>query len=190
MMTNLTRQLREVGMLDRLEEILEEVVLVRKEFGYPVMGTPYSQIVGAQAIENILSGERYGQLTDEAIKYVLGLYGEPVVPVAPNVMDRVMSLPRAKQFVNWRPEGYEKSVEDPRREIGPNLSDDDLLLRFLIPGKPVKRGEPKKPSARPGPEAKVKAPVGSPTELPTEFALEVNEEMSDVKISPKRAKSD
>jgi pyruvate/oxaloacetate carboxyltransferase len=68
MMTALTRQLREVGMEHRLEEILEEVVLVRKEFGYPVMATPYSQIVGAQALENILSGKRYGRLTDEAIK--------------------------------------------------------------------------------------------------------------------------
>ena len=80
MMTNLTRQLREVGMEHRLGEILEEIVLVRKEFGYPVMATPYSQIVGAQAVENVISGERYKRVTDEALKYVLGLYGEPVVP--------------------------------------------------------------------------------------------------------------
>jgi len=110
------------------------------------MARPYSQIVGAQAIDNILSGKRYGRLTDEAIKYVLGLYGEAVVPVDPNVTERVMSMPRAKQFVNWKPEGYEKSVEELRREIGPGLSDDDLLIRLLIPGKPVKRGEPKKPA--------------------------------------------
>jgi oxaloacetate decarboxylase alpha subunit len=72
MMTNLTRQLREVKMEDRLDEILEEIVQVRKELGYPVMGTPFSQIVGAQAIENVISGKRYGQITDEVIKYSLG----------------------------------------------------------------------------------------------------------------------
>jgi len=169
-------------MEHRLEEILEEVVLVRKEFGYPVMATPYSQIVGAQAIENILSGKRYERFTDEAIKYVLGLYGEPVVPVDPHVMDRVMSLPRAKQFINWKPEGYEKSVEELRREIGPELSDDDLLLRLLIPGKTVKRGEPKKTTALP--VIKAKAPVGSAADFPTEFAVDVDGEVFNVKISP------
>jgi pyruvate/oxaloacetate carboxyltransferase len=183
MMTNLTRQLREVGMEHRLEEILEEVVRVRREFGYPVMATPYSQIVGAQAIENILSGERYQRFTDEAIKYVLGLYGEPVAPVDPDVMDRVMSLPRAKQFVNWKPEGYEKSVEELRREIGPELSDDDLLLRILIPGKPVKIAEPKKPSTPP--VMKAKAPVSPPADFPAEFAVDVDGEVFNVKISPK-----
>ncbi|MBN2031758.1 MAG: pyruvate carboxylase subunit B [Deltaproteobacteria bacterium] len=183
MMTNLTRQLREVGMEHRLEEILEEVVLVRKEFGYPVMATPYSQIVGAQAIENILSGKRYERFTDEAIKYVLGLYGEPVVPVDPKVMDRVMSLSRAKAFINWKPDGYERPVEELRREIGPELSDDDLLIKLLIPGKPVKGAEIKKPASMP--LAKVKAPVMQPDEFPTEFAVEVDGEVFNVKISPK-----
>ena len=140
MMTNLTRQLREVGMEHRLNEILEEVILVRKEFGYPVMATPYSQIVGAQAVENVVSGERYKQIPDEVIKYVLGYYGEPVVPIDQSVLDRVMSLSKAKEFTNWKPEGYFKSVEELRQEIGPELSDDDFLLRILIPGKPLKRG--------------------------------------------------
>jgi pyruvate/oxaloacetate carboxyltransferase len=182
MMTNLTRQLREVGMEHRLNEILEEVILVRKEFGYPVMATPYSQIVGAQAVENIVSGERYKQITDEAIKYVLGYYGEPVVPIDQNVMDRIMSLPRTKEFLNWKPGGYDKSVDEFRREIGPELSDDDLLLKILIPGKPVKRAEPKKtvtPSV-----IKSTGPVSPPTEFPTEFAVDVDGEVFNVKISP------
>ncbi|MGB9629807.1 MAG: hypothetical protein ACPL6D_14220, partial [Thermodesulfobacteriota bacterium] len=71
MMTNLIRQLREIGMEHRLDEILEEIVIVRKELGYPVMGTPYSQIVGAQAVENVIFGERYKHIPDEVIKYVL-----------------------------------------------------------------------------------------------------------------------
>lgn len=182
MMTNLTRQLREVGMEHRLDEILEEVVLVRKEFGYPVMATPYSQIVGAQAIENVISGERYKQITDEAIKYVMGYYGEPVAPIDQSVMDRVMSLPRTKEFINWKPKGYDKSVEELRREIGPGLSDDDLLLKILIPGKPVKRGEPKKTVV--APVVKAIVPVSPPAEFPTEFIVDVDGEVFNVKISP------
>ena len=182
MMTNLTRQLREVGMEDRLDGILEEVVLVRKEFGYPVMATPYSQIVGAQAVENVVTGERYGQITDEAIKYVLGHYGEPVVPIDQNVRDRVMSLPRTKTFLHWKPEGYLKSVGDLRQEIGPELSDDDLLLKILIPGKPVKRVKPQK-TATP-PVIKATAPGSPPTDFPTKFTVDVDGEVFNVKISP------
>jgi len=182
MMTNLTRQLREVGMEHRLDEILEEVVLVRKEFGYPVMATPYSQIVGAQAIENVVSGERYKQIPDEVIKYVLGYYGEPVAPIDPRVMDRVMSLPRAKQFENWKPEAYDKSVEEMRREIGPELSDDDLLIKILIPGKPVTRGDTKK-TATPT-AVKARGLVSPSAEFLTEFTVDVDGEVFNVKIWP------
>jgi pyruvate/oxaloacetate carboxyltransferase len=182
MMTNLTRQLREVGMEHRLDEILEEVVLVRKEFGYPVMATPYSQIVGAQAVENVISGERYRQITDEAIKYVMGYYGEPAAPVDQNVMDRIMTLPRTQAFLNWKPEGYDKSVEELRREIGPELSDDDLLLKILIPGKPIKSVTPKK--AVTPPVIRPAAPMSPPPDLQTEFTVNVDGEIFNVKILP------
>jgi len=182
MMTNLARQLREVGMEHRLHEILEEVVLVRKELGYPVMATPYSQLVGAQAVENVVSGERYKQIPDEVIKYVLGYYGEPAAPIDPNVMDRVMSSPRVKQFENWKPEGYDKSVEEFRREIGPGISDDELLLKILIPGKPVKRSEPKKMAAPA--VTKATAAVSPSADFPSEFTVDVDGEVFNVKISP------
>ena len=182
MMTNLKRQLGEVGMGHRLDEILEETVLVRKEFGYPVMATPYSQIVGAQAMENVVSGERYGRVTDEAVKYVLGYYGEPAAPIDKNVVDRIMSLPQARKLRNWKPAGYDKSVEELRREIGPELSDDDLLLRVLIPGSRVKPGEPRKTAARPA--VKAAAPDNRPADFPTEFSVDVDGEVFSVKISP------
>ncbi|MEO0249819.1 MAG: pyruvate carboxylase subunit B [candidate division WOR-3 bacterium] len=182
MMTNLTRQLSEVGMEDRLEEILEEVARVRKEFGYPVMATPYSQIVGAQAVENVISGERYKQVPDEAIKYVLGYYGKPIVDIDENVRDRIMSLPRTKQFLNWTPEGYFKTVEEIRREMGSELSDDELLLKILIPGAPPRSdGRPRRVAI---PKAGPKESYGQRRTFPTEFKVEVDGETFQVKISP------
>jgi pyruvate/oxaloacetate carboxyltransferase len=185
MMTNLTRQLRELGMEHRLNEILNEIIQVRKEFGYPVMATPYSQIVGVQAMENVVSGERYKKIPDETIKYALDYYGPPVVPIDPNVMDRIMSLPRTKDFLDWKPEGFLKSVEELRREIGPELSDDDLLLKILIPGKmPKKTGTPKpaRPSAA-EPVARVQQVIPS-ADYPREFSVDVDGDTFIVKISP------
>ncbi|MBI5585043.1 MAG: pyruvate carboxylase subunit B [Deltaproteobacteria bacterium] len=181
MMTNLTRQLREVGMENRLEEILEEIVRVRRDFGYPIMATPYSQIVGAQAVENVVSGERYKQITDETIKYVLGLYGEPIAPLDQDVRDRIMNLPRTKKFLHWQPEGYLKSVEEFRQEIGPKLSDDELLLKILIPGKPGRGGKPRKAAIPP--KSKVPEAVPLPAGFPREFAVDVDGEVFNVKIS-------
>ena len=182
MMTNLTRQLKEVGLEHRLEEVLEDIVVIRKEFGYPIMGTPFSQIVGAQAVENVVSGERYKNIPDEVIKYVLGYYMEPVGPIDSEVLDRVMRLPRTKEFLNWKPEGYLKSVEELRKEIGPELSDDELLLRVLIPGRPLKRSEPKRQTS--APMAKYTPPISDFTDFPKEFSVDVDGEVFRVKISP------
>jgi pyruvate/oxaloacetate carboxyltransferase len=184
MMTNLTRQLREVGMEHRLNEILEEIVHVRRDFGYPVMATPYSQIVGAQAVENVVSGERYKTITDEAIKYALEYYGPLAAPIEPNIMDKIRSLPRTEVFRNWRPEGFTKSVEELRQEIGPELSDDDLLLKILIPGKPVKRDKPKPAAA---PAAKMPDPLNSSPDrvnFSQKFSVDVDGEVFNVRISP------
>jgi pyruvate carboxylase len=182
MMTNLKRQLKEVGLEHRFEEVLEDIVVIRRELGYPIMGTPFSQIVGAQAVENVVSGERYKNIPDEVIKYVLGYYGEPVGPIDSEVRDRVMGLSRTKEFLNWKPEGYLKSVEELRKGIGPELSDDELLLKVLIPGRPVKHSEPKKQS--PAPVAKYTPPVSDLTDFPKEFSVDVDGEVFRVKISP------
>lgn len=178
MMTNLTRQLRELGMEHRLDEILAEIVHVRREFGYPVMATPYSQIVGAQAFENVISGERYKTIPDETVKYALGYYGQPAAPLDPEVLDRIMALPRTAQFQDWKPENFLKTVEELRAEIGPDLSDDDLLLKILIPGKTLK----KQPPVRPARQA-ASAPVSAPA-LPSRFKVEVDGEVYHVRILP------
>jgi pyruvate/oxaloacetate carboxyltransferase len=183
MISNLTRQLQEVGMEDRTEDILNEVIQVRKELGYPVMATPFSQIVGAQAIENIVSGKRYDRVPDEVVKYILGLYGTPDGPVDSEVMDRISQLPQGEEFKGWKPEGYFKSFEELRGEIGPDLDDEDLLLTILIPGY-KKENLSRKPAATPAPAAKPSIQVGSPTEFPTEFHVDVEGEEFTVKVSP------
>jgi pyruvate/oxaloacetate carboxyltransferase len=184
MMTNLTRQLRELGMEHRLDEILNEIIQVRREFGYPVMATPYSQIVGVQAMENVVSGERYKKIPEETIKYALDYYGPPVVPIDPNVMDKIMNLPRTKEFIDWKPEGYLKSIEELRREIGPELSDDDLLLKILIPGKAPKKADIGKQSRVPVTEPAADHATLNSTDYPREFSVEVDGDVFTVKISP------
>jgi len=182
MMTNLTRQLNEVGKGDLLPQVLEEIIHVRKDLGYPVMATPYSQMVGAQAVENIISGERYMHVTDEVIKYVLGFYGEPAGPLDQNVKDKIMATPRGKQLANWQPQGRFKPLDQIRKEVGPDLSDDELLLRIMVPGQPVKRADPKKAAKRSA--GKPTLPTNIPAEFPSEFNVDVDGEVFNVKISP------
>ena len=186
MMTNLKRQLKEVGMERRLGEVLDETVLIRKEFGYPVMATPYSQIVGAQAVANIVSGERYKHVTDPVIKYMLGFYGEPAGPIDQETKNKIMSSPKAEALKNWQPQGRFKPLDDIRKEIGPDLSDDELLLKIMVPGKPLKPGESSK---------KVKPPLGKSSdpskvsaESFSEFRVKVDGEVFNVKISPALSK--
>jgi pyruvate/oxaloacetate carboxyltransferase len=187
MRSNLARQLRELGMEHRLDEILNEIIEVRREFGYPVMATPYSQIVGVQAFENVVSGARYKKIPDETIKYALEYYGAPIVPLDPNLMDKIMDLPRTKELLTWKPEGYLKSIDELRQEIGPEISDDDLILKILIPGMPSKKTETKKQAPAPKTEsAAPDIPSIPSTEFPREYSVEVDGDLFTVKISPLR----
>jgi oxaloacetate decarboxylase (Na+ extruding) subunit alpha len=132
MISNLEFMLSERGMGHRLEEVLEEISVIREEWGYPVMITPFSQLVGTQGVLNVLLGERYKVATEEGIRYVLGHYGKTPAPVDPNVLDKITGLPEAKDLLNW--EQPQPSIEDLRKEIGrPGISDDELLLRILFP---------------------------------------------------------
>jgi oxaloacetate decarboxylase alpha subunit len=103
MITTLTRQLREVGQGDRLPQVLDEIARVRAELGYPIMVTPLSQVIGAQAVMNVVNGgERYRNVPDEVIRYVLGRFGTPPAPVDPGIRDRIESLPRARALARSR----------------------------------------------------------------------------------------
>lgn len=132
MISNLEFMLSQRGAGHRLEEVLEEISVIREEWGYPVMITPFSQLVGTQGVLNVLLGERYKVATEEAIRYVLGHYGRTPAPVDQNVLDKMTSLPEAKDLLNW--EQPQPSIQELRKEIGrPGISDDELLLRILFP---------------------------------------------------------
>ncbi|MBI2532396.1 MAG: hypothetical protein HYW03_09315 [Deltaproteobacteria bacterium] len=131
MISNLRFQLKNIGMLDRLDKVLEEAVRVRADLGYPIMVTPFSQFVGSQAAINVIKGERYAQVTDQVIQYAMGLWGEEAASeVAPNVKDKILNRPRAKEFAGWQPP--QPSLEEMRSKLGgPSLGDDELLMRYV-----------------------------------------------------------
>ncbi|MES8790476.1 oxaloacetate decarboxylase subunit alpha, partial [Cutibacterium acnes] len=81
MLSNLLSQLTEQGLQDKFEEVLKEVPLVRADLGYPPLVTPLSQMVGTQALMNVISGERYKLVPKEIKDYVRGLYGKPPVAI-------------------------------------------------------------------------------------------------------------
>ncbi len=90
MTTNLVMQLREADALDRIDEVYEELPRVRKELGYPPLVTPTSQIVGIQAVQNVLFG-RYKMISGQVKDYVYGLYGTPPAPIDPQVQKIVLN---------------------------------------------------------------------------------------------------
>ncbi len=130
MVGTLKAQLAQHNMSDRLEDVLREVAVVRQELGYPGMATPFSQLVGIQAVLNIVKGERYAIIPDEVIEYAAGYYGEPAAPIEPNVLDRIMTSDRAKDVLANPPE--QPSIEELRQRYG-TQDDDELILRALMP---------------------------------------------------------
>lgn len=135
MMGTLRAQLAQHGMEHRLQEVLDEVALVRKEFGYPVMATPFSQFIGTQSVLNVTTGTRYGIVADEVILYALGHFGTPPAPMDQDAKDRILSSKRAGELANW--ELPQPSLAELRQQYGVGLSDEELLLRVLVPGPAV-----------------------------------------------------
>ena len=130
MISNLKHQLKLVGMQDKIDATLEEAARVRAEFGYPIMVTPLSQFVGSQAAINVITGERYCEVTDQTIQYALGIWGkEGAELMDPQVKDKILSRPRAKKWDNWK--APDPSLKEMREKFGgPGVSDEELILRF------------------------------------------------------------
>ena len=127
-MSNLVAQLEQAGIADKLPAVLEEIARVRVELGSPAMATPFPAIVAAQAVMNVLSGERYKIVPDEVKKYVCGYFGALPLPVAPDVMDRVIA--NGSREIALTPPVLEPLLPQLRRRYG-HLSDDQLLLRYM-----------------------------------------------------------
>jgi len=133
--SNLKHQLGELGILERLDEVFEEIVQVLKDFGYPIMITPYSQFVCTQAAINVATGERYKHVIDDMILFAKGAYGEDSgYPwMDQNLRDRLLGMRRAKELMaHERPD---VSLEQIRGTLGgAGVSDDEFLLRYIMKG--------------------------------------------------------
>ena len=90
MLSNLMSQLKQQGAMDKYEEVLREVPRVRKDMGYPPLVTPLSQMVGTQAVMNVISGERYKMVPKEINEYLHGLYGKSPAPVNEDVKRKII----------------------------------------------------------------------------------------------------
>ena len=97
-MTTMFRQLAEVKLESKLAEVIAETVQVRADLGYPIMVTPFPQMVCSQALFNVISGKRYSQVSDQVIRYVMGRFGRPTRPVAKDVEAVILDRPRAREI--------------------------------------------------------------------------------------------
>lgn len=132
MMSNLVSQLRDQNAENRLDEILLEVPKVRKELGYPPLVTPLSQIVGAQATLNVLSGQRYKLIPNEVKNYVKGLYGRPAAPIDKDIQkliigDEKVSYEKSPDLKN---PSYQKFKDEVKDKIE---KEEDVLSYALFP---------------------------------------------------------
>ena len=108
MLSNLISQLHQAGKDDKLQEVLEEVPRVRKDFGEPPLVTPSSQIVGTQAVMNVIAGERYKMVPKESYKLVAGEFGKTVKPMNPEMVEKVLK-------------GEKQMTDRPADHIAPQL---------------------------------------------------------------------
>jgi oxaloacetate decarboxylase alpha subunit len=131
MVGTLKAQLEQHGMTHRLDEVLAETGAVRRDLGWPVMATPLSQLVGTQAVLNVVSGERYAVVPDEVVAYAAGHYGTPPAPIEAAVLDRILGSRRAGEIVAEPPE--QPSLDELRARHGTGTDDDLLILKALIP---------------------------------------------------------
>ena len=132
MLSNLVSQLKEMGQEDKYQEVLEEVPRVRKDFGEPPLVTPSSQIVGTQAVLNVVSGERYKMVTKESKKLLSGEFGQTVKPFDPEVQKKCIG---DTEPITCRPADLIKpQLADLEKEMSQwKEQDEDVLSYALFP---------------------------------------------------------
>jgi oxaloacetate decarboxylase alpha subunit len=185
MLSNLASQLRKQNAMDRYDAVLDEAVHVREDMGYPPLVTPSSQVIGTQAVINVLQGERYKVLTEHTKNYLLGKYGKAPGKVRQDLVDRVVKE-TGQQPITHRPaDDIEPEFEKDKKELIEKLgrqpkSDEDVVTYALFPEVALEffdiRDGFKKPEPKPKAEAPAaaKAPVAAGTPSSGSYRVTVN----------------
>jgi pyruvate carboxylase subunit B len=148
MLSNLVVQLEEFGAADRYYEVLEETHRVMRDFGWPCLVTPTSQIVGVQAVMNVLFG-RYKRVPQESKDYVRGMYGKPPGRISEEIYEKVLGPNWKDEVIECRPadllEPMFKKCRDELEEKGLSPTDEDVISYAIYPMQAEKllRGEAK-----------------------------------------------
>ena len=187
MLSNLVSQLKEQNALDKYDAVLAEMPRVREELGYPPLVTPTSQIVGTQAVLNVIMGERYKVIPKEVKDYVRGYYGKTPVPLTEEMISLVIEDERpitARPGDMLKPE-YEKMKKE-AEAMGIAFSEEDILTYILYPAIAPKflKGESEEEELA----CSCTAPVAANTTyagIPTEYRVEVDGNVFDIKVEPK-----
>lgn len=132
MISNLSHQLKEQGALDKMSEVLAEIPRVRKDLGYPPLVTPTSQIVGTQAVLNVMTGERYKSITNEVKIYLQGRYGKALGKINTSVRNKAIG---DEEVITCRPaDKLEPEMDRLRKEVGKLArSEEDVLTYAMFP---------------------------------------------------------
>jgi pyruvate carboxylase subunit B len=188
MISSLVSQLKEQNALDKLDEVLQEVPKVRADLGYPPLVTPTSQIVGIQAVLNVLAGQRYTKVTQEVKNYLLGYYGRAPGKIDEKVRRDVIGSERPIDVrpADLLPAELEKARSEAEK-LGIIRRDEDLVTYALYPQVAVKflKGEAKEETLATGAVAPPGGRVPNVLDVPSEFHVEVDGEVFSVKITPK-----
>ena len=133
MISNLSNQLKEQGALNRMDEVLAEIPRVREDLGFPPLVTPTSQIVGTQAVLNVMTGARYKSVTNEVKNYFLGHYGKAPAPV--NVDIRNIAVGYDTEVIECRPADLLEDEMDKLRQESEAwaMTEEDVLTYAMFP---------------------------------------------------------
>ena len=133
MISNLSNQLKEQGALNRMDEVLAEIPLVRKDLGYPPLVTPTSQIVGTQAVLNVMTGARYKSVTNEVKNYFLGQYGKSPAPVDVEIKNIAVGFDA--EVIECRPADLLEDEMDKLRQESEAwaITEEDVLTYAMFP---------------------------------------------------------
>ena len=130
MFSNLVSQLTKQNALDKLDDVLKEIPNVRKDFGYPPLVTPSSQIVGTQAVLNVLTGERYKMITNESKALVRGEYGKTAVEISDEVKKTIIG---DEKVITQRPADFiEPGLDKFKEEIKEYIKQDEDVLSYAL----------------------------------------------------------